>query len=289
MCLYPRLIKNRKYTETKKNNGIIPVADDARVLLVPVGCGKCIECSKQKARQWQVRLAEEIRTDKTGKFVTLTFSNESIKELYKKTEGDGYERDNNIATYAVRKFLERWRKKHKKSVKHWLITELGGKGTENIHIHGIIWTNKENEEISERWGYGSITIGKRVYVNGKAINNNSTGYVNDETITYISKYITKKDAKHKEYNGKILTSAGIGSKYVERPDAKNNKYNGENTREEYVTRTGQKLSMPIYFRNKIYTEEEREKLWLMKLDKEERWVLGQKIDISKEEKWKKQD
>lgn len=39
--------------------------------------------------------------------------------------------------------------------------------------------------------------------------------------------------------------------------------------------------MPTYWRNKIYTEEEREKLWTQKLDKEERYILGRKIDVSK--------
>ena len=41
--------------------------------------------------------------------------------------------------------------------------------------------------------------------------------------------------------------------------------------------------MPIYYRNKIYTDEEKEKLWIEKLDKEERWVNGVKVDISKGE------
>ena len=39
--------------------------------------------------------------------------------------------------------------------------------------------------------------------------------------------------------------------------------------------------MPIYWRNKIYSEEEREKLWLLKLDKQQRFVLGNKIDVSR--------
>ena len=43
---------------------------------------------------------------------------------------------------------------------------------------------------------------------------------------------------------------------------------------------GHKQALPIYWRNKIYSEEEREKLWLQKLDKKERYVNGQKIDIS---------
>lgn len=58
MCLYPKLIKNRKYIKNKKNKGKIPplpkilvnskLIDDARVVLVPVGCGKCMECMKKK-------------------------------------------------------------------------------------------------------------------------------------------------------------------------------------------------------------------------------------------------
>ena len=50
MCLYPKLIKNKKYVPNKKNKGKVPTPPDERVLWVPVGCGKCIECMKQKAR-----------------------------------------------------------------------------------------------------------------------------------------------------------------------------------------------------------------------------------------------
>ena len=64
MCLYPKLIKNKKYTITKKNGGQVPSVTDNRVLLVPVGCGKCIECRKQRSRNWQVRLKEEIKINK---------------------------------------------------------------------------------------------------------------------------------------------------------------------------------------------------------------------------------
>ena len=40
------------------------------------------------------------------------------------------------------------------------------------------------------------------------------------------------------------------------------------------------MALPIYYRNKIYSEDEREKLWLEKLDKKERWVCGVKVDVS---------
>jgi hypothetical protein len=283
MCLYPKLIKNKKYTSNKKNGGIIPAINDNRVLWVPAGCGKCIECRKQKARNWSVRLQEEIRHNNKGKFITLTFSNESIIELSKNIELEGYNLDNEIATLAMRRFLERWRKKYKKSVKHWFVTELGGNGTENIHLHGLIWTDVENETISKLWKYGIITVGERKYNDGKAWDKKSIGYVNEATISYIVKYVNKIDKLHSEYNSKILCSAGIGKNYIDRNDSNLNKYKGEETKETYSTRSGTKLAMPIYYRNKIYTEEEREKLWLQKLDKNERWICGEKVDLNKGE------
>ena len=133
MCLYPRLIRNRKYASNKKNGGNIPAVSDIRVLQVPVGCGKCMECVKQKGREWQVRLLEEVRHNKDGKFVTMTFSDESIVKLAKDCKGlTGYNLDNAIATLATRRFPERCRKKYKKSIRHFLITELGHNGTRGI-------------------------------------------------------------------------------------------------------------------------------------------------------------
>lgn len=292
MCLYPKLIKNKKYLPNKRNGGNPPAAPDERVKLVPVGCGKCMECRKQKSRTWQVRLYEEIQQYRNGKFVTLTFTNESIKKLEKEVKAhwekamkknktlipflSGYDMDNYIATYAVRHFLERYRKKHKTSIRHWLITEIGHNGTENIHLHGIIWTDKTLAEIETYWQYGWIWKGKE-HTHG------ITNYVNEQTINYITKYVTKQDEEHKEYIPKILCSKGIGANYMKKTNAKLNQYNDKNTNETYRTKTGHKISLPIYYRNKIYTEQEREQLWLQKLDKQIRWVNGEKIDISTSE------
>jgi len=107
MCLYPKLIKNPKYKSNKKNGGNIPEMKDKRVAMVPIGCGECMECVKQKANNWIVRLMEDIKTYKNGKFITLTFSNESYAKLAGLCKGEGYTLDNNIATLAVRRFLER--------------------------------------------------------------------------------------------------------------------------------------------------------------------------------------
>ena len=106
--------------------------------------------------------------------------------------------------------------------------------------------------------------------------------MNEKTINYIVKYVNKVDEKHKEYTSKIYTSKGIGRNYTKRSDIKRNEYKKEGgTIETYKTRKGWELGLPIYYRNKLYSDDEKEKLWLEKLDKEVRWVDGVKVDISK--------
>ena len=262
---------NKKYITNKKNNGNIPNIKDERTRYVPIGCGVCIECLKQKANQWNIRLNEEYKSNNIAQFVTLTFSEEKIKELSEKYTklNTGILTDphqnNELAIFAVRYFLERWREKHKKSIKHWLVTELGHNGTERIHLHGLMWT-KEKDEIEKIWQYGWVFIGN---------------YVNESTINYIIKYITKIDTKHKWFRPKILCSPGIGANYTHSHNFKLKKFNQEKTDESYNFKNGKKGSLPTYYRNKIYSEDEREKLWIQRLNKEERWVRGTKIDISK--------
>lgn len=276
MCLYPRIRKNPKYTENKKNGGVIPHFNDARVLYVPIGCGGCIECMKDRARKWKVRLYEDVKVNTGGKFVTLTFSNENYKKLYEEIKKEhnirGYLLDNQIATLAVRRFLERWRKKYKISVRHWLVTELGHRGTENIHLHGIIWTH-DMYEVEKIWGYGYVWKGKMK--NEKLIN-----YVNSKTVNYMMKYMTKVDLKHKMYRNIILTSSGIGKAYIGSHNSKLNKYKEKETREYYVNENGYKMKMPEYYRNAIYSDDEKEKLWIEKLDKNERYVLGKLVNVA---------
>lgn len=307
MCIFGTLAKNRKYEPNKKNGGVVPHLKDGRVGAVPIGCGKCMECMREKAREWRIRLSEEIKDYKNGVFVTLTFSDEEIRKLQidiqrkqirvkdgiksrsidkngkervrykykvydKQIQLKGYETDNEIATLAVDRMLERWRKKHKKSVRHWLITELGHEGTENIHLHGIIFTDHK-EDIEKMWKYGYVWDGYEEYEN----------YVNGATVTYITKYITKTDIDHKEYKPKVLCSDGIGAGYLKRHDSKTNRFNGKKTQDYYQSENGHRQALPIYYRNKLYSDEQREYLWLMKLDKNVRWIDGVKVKIGQED------
>lgn len=303
MCLYPRLVDNPKYKRNKKNGGVIPPLTDQRVKYVPIGCQTCLECRKQKSREWLVRLQEDIKTNKNGKFVTLTFSTKSLQELtkpeykilkhskykfvkaplkqpyikqkrvkYNLTKLKGYDLDNAIAIKAVRLFLERWRKKYGKSLRHWLVTELGHGKTEHIHLHGIVWTDNI-KDIEQIWKYGTVWRGHPI--RGKKGEVTYENYVNNRTVNYMTKYITKMDVEHLNYKALILTSAGIGNNYIKTGNAYTNRYQDKKTVETYRTGTGHKISMPIYWRNKIYTDKERELLWIKKIDENKRWICGE--------------
>lgn len=274
MCLYPRLIQNKKYMPTKKNNYNAPVLTDERVKYVSIGCGKCLECRKQKANAWRIRLIEEIKVNQVAQFVTLTFNEESIEKLQKDIQTDDA---NAICTIAVRRFLERWRKKYKKSVKHWLISEMGHNGTERVHLHGLIWTANK-EEIEKIWAYGWVYIGE---------------YVNNKTINYIVKYVTKLDTNHKGFEGLVLTSAGIG-KAIKKdgqkksiiPNLTTSQFNGEYTHDYYRAPNGARLPLPAYYRNIIYNEDEREKLWINKIEQHRVYVLGIEYKLTNAEEQK---
>lgn len=273
MCLYPILIKNPKYLPNKKNGYCPPKLKDERVKYVPIGCGHCMECRRQRANGWRIRLTREMQNNPMkAYFVTLTFSNESIQELQatmqEKKEEETAGNDSACAIVAIRRWRERYRKKYKKSIRHWFVTERGPNETHRLHLHGIIWTDKPIDKIMESWKYGFTFTGL---------------YCNIKTINYIVKYVMKIDNANPDFEGRILVSPGIGDhNFKKSSQGTSCKFRGRKTEERYRLPNGSYTGMPIYLRNKIYTEKQRELLWIYRLDKQERWVNGIQVDVSTE-------
>ena len=109
--------------------------------------------------------------------------------------------------------------------------------TQTIQLHGFLWTTKSASEIEKTWGYGWVDTGE---------------YVNDKSVGYCVKYVSKVDAAHPGFTSKVFASKGLGKGWLNRYDARLNKFQGEETREYYKAPSGQKLAMPTYFRNKRY-------------------------------------
>lgn len=261
MCLYPTFIKNPKYKPNKKNKGKPPVCRDRRLYYIPTKCGCCIECRKEKQREWRVRLEEELRTN-FGYFTTLTIAPEHIKNLEKDTGLKWEENPNEIATRALRLFLERVRKDTKKSIRHWCVTELGEEG-DRIHLHGIFFGQKSAELIRKHWKYGFVFIGS---------------YCNSRSVNYMTKYMLKVDTKHKTFKQIVLASKGIGSGYFNRLDYLWQKQNYKKIEvATYTFRNGTKMAMPRYYKNKLFTDKEREKMWINNLNRGLLWIYGEKV------------
>ena len=109
---------------------------------------------------------------------------------------------NEIATKALRLFLERARKDTGKSIRHWCVTELGEKG-DRIHLHGIFFGQKSAELVKKHWKYGFSFIGQ---------------YCNNRSVNYMTKYMLKVDIKHPMFKQIVLASPGIGASYMDRLD-----------------------------------------------------------------------
>lgn len=263
MCLYPTIILNKRYLPTRKNKLNPPICTDERMRFVPAKCGKCYECRKEKAREWRIRMTEELKQT-FGYFVTLTFSNEAFEELENKIKLDLNKNENTIATKGLRWFLERVRKNTGKSIKHWFCTELG-EDKDRLHLHGILFDQKAIELCRKHWKYGNVFVGN---------------YCNEKTVNYITKYMLKYDVKHKDYTQIVLCSKGIGKNYLESRkgwDQKDFVYCKKIP--HYKFSNGYKVPMPKYYRDKIFDDTEKEIMWRNILNSNETFVHGERVKM----------
>lgn len=278
MCINSKRIRNPRYVPNKKNAGQPPVIKDVRLIGVDTKCGWCEECRKEAASNWAIRMYEELQSGLRGMFVTLTFNDEELGKLREEVGDD----DEDIARIAVKRFRERYRKDHGKSIRHWIATERGHRGTKRIHMHGILLVNAEQEEelretetarkknwqrlgesgetknLRHYWKYGDVWIGD---------------YCNNRTVNYVMKYITKPDKERPGFKPRLLVSPGLGEGYIERSRGRH-AYRGERTNTEYIDSRGRKRALPTYYRRKIWTDEQREEMRLTTLDKNVGYING---------------
>lgn len=261
MCLYKKILLNPKYLPNKKNGFNPPRCTDERFRYIEADCGKCFECRKKRAREWSIRIHENLKYE-FGYFVTLTISPENMEHLRKNAGVDTvYKNENAIAKLALRRMLERIRKQTGKSIKHWCVSELGEEN-DRIHLHGIVFGQKTAELVRQQWGYGIVYIGT---------------YCSSRTANYITKYMLKEDVNHKWFTGRVFTSAGIGKGYIKRSGTIWKRFKGKDTNDNYTCENGQEVAMPAYYKRKLYTDEQREALWGWKQEDKYTYVHGEKV------------
>lgn len=244
-----------------------------------VGCGKCLECLRDKQREWIYRLEKEQDTSEHSLFGTLTYSPASVPLINTKTlEIKPYKEllrtkciddvELSINTKDVQNYWKRVRDKLRYAVdlKHYSCLEYGDEFG-RPHNHFALFYSDFEPSLVE----------KALYDSWKDI-----GYVRfsplyDSRIAYVTKYLKKGDSEAAPTDVSpepcSLSSNGIGVDGFLKDERKWNDFyqnmldycDGINDysllpRSEHIpfctTRDGQKLAVPRYFRRRFFEHED---------------------------------
>lgn len=145
-------------------------------------------------------------------------------------------------------FFKRLRKLSTLQLKYYAVGEYGGK-TRRPHYHLILF-NSNAANVIKAWTLG-----------GKPIGHCHFGDVNGASVGYTLKYMTKpskiplhrNDDRLREFS---LMSKGLGADYLSPAMVQYHK-NDLNDRMNCVLPDGKIIAMPRYYKDKIYTEQER--------------------------------
>ncbi len=220
------------------NNPAYPIK--SRDKIIPVPCGKCYPCKMRRVNSWVFRLIQQEKVEQSAHFITLTYDNDHVPIT-----------DNKYMTIDkrdVQLFMKRLRKAHVKKygkehrIKYYLCGEYGSK-TKRPHYHAVMF-NVDTELIDKAWHMGSSHY----------------GHVTGASISYTLKYMAKatripehsNDDRQPEF---ALMSKRLGSNYL---SPKIKEYHQQDIERNFVVLEGGiKLPMPRYYRDKIFTEEQR--------------------------------
>lgn len=207
-------------------------------------CGKCPACLKRRTSSWSFRLMQEFKIAESAYFVTLTYNTEHVP-ISKRGFMTLQKRD-------VQLYFKRLRKLHPKNhpkIKYYIVGEYGSK-TKRPHYHMLLF-NAIQEHISSAWT-----------IDGREIGSFHFGEVNEASVGYTLKYMSKpktipmhqNDDRVPEFS---LMSKGLGASYLTNAVVR---WHKQNLRERMHLNSndGKKIAMPRYYKDKIYSTEEKD-------------------------------
>lgn len=233
---------------------------------ITIPCGKCVSCLSEKRADWAFRLKNELRSATSAFFITITYSEENLPVMRYQDEepvrlselSDTFGYSPTLDKRDIQDFMKTLRNRYRKSYERvrYFITGEYGTETKRPHYHGLLFnmpidyydarrkeTLKEyvQERLGEIWNKGFVSLGS----------------VTEASINYVAKYCVTKQS---EYPGIVqpfsLMSrrSGIGSNYL-KSSYDYHKLGQRN----YVNVNGYKKSMPRYYKEKIFTDLEKER------------------------------
>lgn len=209
-------------------------------------CGKCPVCVSRRTSQWSFRLMQQDKVSKSSVFLTLTYDTDNVPITKK-----GFM---SLSKKDLQNFFKRLRKSQHISkedlekgygIKYYAVGEYGSH-YKRPHYHVILF-NADILKIEKSWKHGSIHLG--------SVTGASVGY----TLKYISKPVKITgdwDDRQKVFS---CMSKRLGANYLTKSMVKWHKDDVENRCYVNVG-DGKKAAMPRYFKEKIYDENEREKI-----------------------------
>lgn len=216
------------------NNPRYPIYSNDRQ--VPVPCGKCPACLSRRTSVWTFRLKQHAKNATSSHFVTLTYDTRFVPITAR-----GFL---TLDKRDVQLYFKKLRKAHPENhepIKYYLAGEYGSK-TFRPHYH-IILFNADIELIHKSWDKGEVHIGE----------------LTEASAAYTAKYINKgkiipmhkNDDRLPEFS---LMSKKLGLNYL---SEKIIRYHRADIERNYLTlEDGKKISLPRYYRQKIWTESE---------------------------------
>lgn len=232
---------------------------------VEVPCGKCPLCVRRRVSQWSFRLIQEEKVSHSAYFLTLTYDTGKVP-LSRNGCMSLSKRDLQLFFKRLRKArADRYRKRGIKplsTLRYYAVGEYGGhRGRPHYHV---LLFNCELELINKAWttdrkiqmAYGTKPI--KVPIARKAIGNVFFGKVTSASVGYCLKYMNKHHGKSlpwwndraKEFT---VMSQGLGRSYLTPQMIRWHLSDVENRM--YCSLPGdRKVSMPRYYKDKIYDE-----------------------------------
>lgn len=207
---------------------------------IAVPCGKCPNCYKRRVSAWSFRLLQEDKISLSSLFVTLTYDTDNVP-----ITSNGFM---SINKRDVQLFFKRLRKLNSKNnpnsrIRYYAVGEYGGH-TFRPHYHVLLF-NCSVELIEKAWGLGQIHYGN--------VTGASVGYC----LKYMAKQsripMHKNDDRLKEFG---LMSKGLGANYM--TDKMIAWHLSDVADRMYCNLTdGKKITMPRYYKDKIYSDQDR--------------------------------
>lgn len=228
-CLGPISIRNPDETSPER--------------FIRVPCGKCAACLSRKRNEWSYRLECELKHSVSAFFITLTYDDVNVPD-------DGFGRlslrkkDCQLFLKRLRKSLPDWH------IRYYLCGEYGS-NTHRPHYHAVMFglppdESLSYEEVLRAWQKGFVQIGT----------------VTPASIAYVTKYCITKAEEMDEFDTRERPFAlmsrrpGLGADYI---DSHKSWHLADESRFYSPKMDGQKVSLPRYFKEKIYDEKQRKR------------------------------